>query len=214
MDNKATGSFGIPPEMQEAIRKSKNQASGEEESTQEEPKSSKKDEYTDSESIPEEFEKTDGEEAEEEEPKGPTDAEIAAKIEKDLGIELDEDDLWQLYFGILKKENIVIIPGKVHATFKTLSLDENDLLDEAMKDAVEKKLLDTGVYNIKARKTLSFCLVGMGKPSKIKSLGATSEETYENLVKKNTLMIEKFIKKWNQFLWLVNFKSMDEDLKN
>lgn len=213
----ATGSFGLPPEMEEAVRKSKAKASGNEEPEVEEKKTrkskKKEKEYVDSESIPEEVEAKVA--AEEEEEDEVDDESIAAEIEKELEITLDEDDLWNLHFGVLEKKNVCIIPGKVYVNFKTLTYDENEAVDRSIKSAVDEKLLDTGVYNRRARTTLSFCLTGLGKKGKVKSLGSDSEERYKKIGELNTIMIESILKRWNQFLWLIVYKgNQGDELKN
>lgn len=201
------GSFGIPEDMQEAIRKSKEKAGSSQESEHKakpEPKS--KSNYKDSESIPEEAEMKAAEEDSKEKQKK-EEAEIAEEIKKDLGIEFDEDDLWAFYFkNNLEKRNIVIVPGKVMATFRTIAMKENDTINDVLAEAVEKgSLLEAGMQNIRVKHTLAFGLRELGKPGKLKSLGENYEERLEALQEMNTMMIDKLMKKWNKFIWLLEY---------
>lgn len=197
---KKTGSFGIPDEMIEAINESKQKAKSTE----------AKEGYKDSESIPDVEEAQTEEEVQEEE-KTKTNAEIAEEIKKDLGIEIDEDNLWEfLYKNNLTKQDIVIVPGKMVATFKTISMKENQIIDEAMANAMEGKLLEGGFRNLNTLHLLAHGLRALGKPGQAKSLGDTFEDRFNAINEMNTLIVEKIAKKWNTFVWLLNYVVNEE----
>lgn len=218
MKGKAAGSFGIPEDLLKEVNKSKEKAQKSE---------GKKPSSTyDSESIPEDdgYSFDDGEKKEdprlekdkvnpvdETEPE-PTLEEQIATIEKYLGITITEDDLWSIFMGeTLEKSGIVIIPGKLEATFRTLSLDDTQTVDQHMAEAVEKKYLEAGFHNLKTKHLLSRGLVALGKPGKAKSLGHT-KDTFDALGGMSAILIEKLAQRWNQFTWLVNVvvnKEMD-----
>jgi hypothetical protein len=213
----AKGSFGIPEEMQEAIKKSKKQAEGAEASKQ------PKEEYRDSESIPEDIEKK----VEKEEAKELTPEEVevrekekrdetAEKLKKELGIEFDDDDMWNFYFNnTLTKRNVVIVPDKVQATFRTIDMDENELINDALSRAVDEKILEIGIQNVRVKYTLACALVEYGKPGKMKSLGETLEDRLKAIGKMNTMMVDMLIKKWNKFTWLLEYThGQDQQVKN
>ena len=92
--NAKGGSFGVPPEVMQAVNESKKKA-GQPEA---EP------EYKDSESIPEVEPEAPKKEAKKEEErseeKTPEEniAEMKAQALKDLGIEITEDDIWSLLY--------------------------------------------------------------------------------------------------------------------
>lgn len=199
---KTQGSFGIPEDMMNEINKSKKKASGEK-------VEEKKQSYTDSESIPDDGYKEGLDSPEEQEEQKLSD--IAKDIKKDLQIEITEDDLWQfLYNNNLTKREITIVPGKMVATFKTISMKENQTIDSAMAEAMEKKLLEGGFRNLNTLHLLSYGLLELGKPGEAKSLGDNNEARFKVLEEMNTLIIEKIAKKWNTFVWLLNYTVNEE----
>lgn len=207
------GSFGIPKEIQEAINESKSKKTKDTPPTEE---------YVDAESIPEEVtsenqnKSQSGIESEspEAESQDKKDEALAAQIREELGIELDEDDLWQFYFGTLEKKNIVVVPGKIHVTFRLIDMESDRKISEHMSVALEKKLLENGFRHLNTQHILSYGLTEIGKPGKVKSLGKDPEERFQALSKFNTLLIEKLSQRWNNFIWLVNHTvSKEMDLK-
>jgi hypothetical protein len=214
---KATGSFGLPPEMQEEIRKSKAKANGEnveEEAVNEQPKQkktkkAKKPEYTDSESIPEEVEaKVEADEKTEEDELNLE--EIVQKMKDDLEIEFDEDDLYNLWMSVLEKE-VAVVKGKVYAKLKTLSGDEDEEVLKAREEAFKTNTLEASIANRTAVKTLHFAVLGLGPKGKVKSLGNTPEERAKSLGKINTIMIERLMTKLRDFSFVCKYVQGEED---
>jgi hypothetical protein len=197
--NNNGGSFGIPEDLLEAVNESKAKAKGK--------KYEKKAQaYTDSESIPEETEEetSKAEEVIEEDPDVTLQKQIK-EIKASLKVDIDEDDLWSIFMGNqLEKEDIVIIPGKLVASMRTLSLDETQAIDTKMAEALEMKFLEAGFMNLKTKHLLAAGLTGLGKPGKARQLGKTHEERFEALGKMSTVLVERLAHKWNQFTWLVN----------
>ena len=212
---KVTGSFGLPPEMEEAVRKSKSKARGEtqeqEEEFVEQPKKKSKKEYKDSESIPEEVEaKVEKEEVVEEKSDEERLSDLAEEIKKDLEVEFDEDDLYKLYVSVLEKE-VAIVKGKVYAIFRTLNLEEDKIVVKARDAAMNEYTLEASIANETAIKTLNYAVLGLGPKGKVKSLGDTPEEREKSLDKINTLMIERLMNKLRDFSFLCKFVQGQED---
>ncbi len=196
------GSFGIPKDLLEAVNESKKKQGAA-------PTESKS---YDSESIPE-FEDKESEEPKSqekaEELKVETEEERVEKqlqdVKKSLGIDITEDDLWSIFMGNqLNKTGIAIIPGKLEASFSTLSVDDTQKIDKKMAEALEEKFLEAGFMNLKTKHLLAAGLTGLGKPGKLKAIGATHEERFEQLGKMSTILVERLAHKWNQYTWLVN----------
>lgn len=207
MDTQAKGSFGIPPEMREAIEKSKSQSQEEptQEATQEDDKTEAHTPEDSTEKSDDSPENPDINAEEETVPAQPTDEEIVREVEKLLEVKLSEDDVWSLDTGILTKENICVVPGRLYVTFRTLSMNESREVDRAIKAAVDEGLLDTGVMNVKARITLKYGLLAIGKKGDPRSLGNSSEERDTALGELNTLVVEKCISTWNRYGVLLNY---------
>lgn len=202
--NETGGSFGIPQNILDAVDSSKKKAKGKNTEETKEPEMA----FFDSETIPEVEESPQEEvpekDAEVKEPKVSVEEQIAV-IKKELGIEIDEDDLWKVFMGEqLEKSGIVVIPGKLEVTFKTHSLTTTQSIDQKMAEALELKFLEAGYRNLQTQYLLSEGIVGLGKPGKARQLGSTSEERFEQLGKMSTLLVERLAHRWNQFTWLVN----------
>lgn len=196
------GSFGIPKDLLDAVNESKKKQGV----TPTESKS------YDSESIPD-FDDKEPEASKAEEKveavKEETEEEKMEKqledIKKSLGVDITEDDLWSIFMGNqLNKTGIVIIPGKLEASFSTLSVDDTQKIDKRMAEALEEKFLEAGFMNLKTKHLLAAGLTGLGKPGKLKPIGTTHEERFEQLGKMSTILVERLAHKWNQYTWLVN----------
>lgn len=131
--------------------------------------------------------------------------EVMKEVETNLGIEIDEDDIWSFLFNneILKR-GITIVPGKMVATFKTLSLDATNDVDGKMAEALDEKRLESGFKNINTQHILAQGLVELGRPGQVKSIGETPEERFKVIGKMSSLLVEKLGQKWNQFVFLID----------
>ena len=218
------GSFGIPEDMMEEIKRSKEKAA------QAESKEDSSQEYYDSESIPEEevdspkedprkdkkesdrsdstsFEsivsQQDKEEAEE--------AKMAKYIEETSKIDLTEDDLWDFITkGTLTKRDIPIFPGKLHASFRTLTLKDDREINESLGRVVDNKVLESGFKNINTRLILSRGLVELGPPGKLKPFGKDISDRETQLEEMSTILIERIAQRWNNFDFLIRHKTKME----
>jgi len=202
------GSFGVPQDILNEIEKSKKKGRGEKEDVKEDPKESpKKTEFFDSESIPEsggEKFNPKVEEKEPEEEKGPTEEEQIKAAEKFLGVEISDDDLWPMFMGgHVEKAEIVIIPGKLSATFKTLSLNKNKKISSFMAKTIEEQYLEDGYRNIQTQHLLAAGLIALGKPGKVKELTDDYEEKFNQIGEMDTLLVGGLAEKWNSFNILV-----------
>lgn len=140
-------------------------------------------------------------------------AEALKQIREDLGVVIDEDDLWSiLYSNCLTKRNVTIIPGKMHATFRTHSLDETNAIDIKMAKVMEETRMENGIKNVNAQHILSYGLRELGKPGKMRSIGETPEARFKVLGEMSTMVIEVLVKKWNEFVFLVD-QSVKEEMK-
>lgn len=217
---KGKGSFGIPEEMMEQINESKRRAKESESVNSEETKKEEA-EYYDSESIPEDDQETQTDTPEkkdgfksaltEQAKRDKEDAQLAEHIEKESGINITEDDMWAFIIkGNLTKKDVPIFPGKLHASFKTLTLKEDREIHESLGSLVDSKILESGFKNVNTKLILSKGLVELGKPGALKSIGSNSKEREEELDKMSTLLIERIAQKWNNFTFLVEHKAKQE----
>ena len=81
---------------------------------------------------------------------------------------------------------------------------------KSLQKQYEKKMLEAGFRNLNTLQLLSHGLLELGRPGESKSLGETQEERFEALNEMNTLMVEKLAKKWNTFVWLLNYTVNEE----
>lgn len=135
--------------------------------------------------------------------------EVINEIKKDLGVEITEDDVWSMLFNNeIIKRGITVIPGKMSATFRTISLDDTNEVDSKMASELKIDRLENGYKNINTQYILSQGLIELGKPGQLKPLGETAEERFKAIGKMSALVVEKLGRKWNEFVFLV-----DETLK-
>ena len=204
-----TGSFGLPDDIAEEIRKSKAKGKGKQgPALKQAPK--EEESYTDSESIPEK----DVEAAEEETKLD----DILSKIKKELGVEISEDDFWDATFNDgLTKENVVVVPGKIYATFKTITMDEDIELHKKLSSHMGEEMVEQGYRDLQTKYLLSYCLLGLRKEGEaIRSLGETPDQRFEAIGKMTTLIVGKLGQKWNAFTVLLDsvLKSENEAKKS
>jgi len=199
----AGGSFGIPQDVLDAVEGSKKKAKGKRAKTKKvaEPEET----FFDSESIPEEDVKEEKESPEKDKDPEVSDQEEIEALQKELQIEISEDDIWKVFMGgQLEKKGITVIPGKLEVSFTTLSLDQTQYIDSSMAKALELKFLEAGYRNLQTQHLLSAGIVSLGKPGKLKPFGENDAERFNMLGKMSTLLVEKLAHRWNQYTWLVN----------
>lgn len=198
---KPQGSFGIGEDIMDAVNKSKAKAKAEDEQPE------KKAAY-DSESIPEVEEDSGPKDEGKKVSNDPNPEEIAKTIRKDLGIEITENDLWNFLFkGALEKKGITIVPGMMYATFKTVTMKQTLEVDEKLSEYLEKKLMESSFRNVQTVLMLSQGVIELGKTAEaLKSLGDSAEVREAALEKMPSLLVEKLSKKWNSFVYLLNYE--------
>lgn len=201
---KSNGSFGIPDELKQAI------------DSMEKKKTAPSQGVSDVEDLPIEDLRVEGSASKEDQQKDLTEKELKEKkrleqkklleeIKEDLGIKISEDDIWSFLLNneIIKKD-IVIVPGRLHATFKTLTLDETNAIDSIMAQDLEVKRLENGFKNINTQHLLSRSILELGKPNAPRSIGSTPKERFDTLGKMSALLVEKLGRKWNLFVFLID----------
>lgn len=119
----AQGSFGIPPQMQEALNRQQQQQS---KKAQEEAS-----ERVEAEAQIEEDVETSKEEEAEVKPLNPV--EMLTKI----GVDFNDKDLHQLLFKGFIEKDVPVVKNVLTATFKTLTGDEYDAVDELVADDIK-----------------------------------------------------------------------------
>ena len=130
--------------------------------------------------------------------------ELIKDLQKDLGITIDEDDVWGVLMGnTLEKRQIEIFPGRIYATFRTLNMKDSRYVGERLAEATDKKILDLEFNAIRIHHTLAAGVLEMGKPGKVNSLGETVEERFKSLDVMSTLVVDKLSKKWGSFTLLI-----------
>ncbi len=211
-----SGSFGIPQDMKDAIndieqKKRENQQKEPTSDVEEivtQPVLEKKKETEESEPLSDNFEELTVDQKEKKV------KEVLEEIRKNLDIEITEDDIWSfLYNNEIIKRNVVIMPGKMVATFKTISLDATNLVDSKMAEILDEKRLEAGFKNLNTQHVLSQGLIELGKPGKLKSLGETPEERFKVVGKMSALLVEKLGRKWNTFVFLVD-EAVKEEMES
>ena len=139
---------------------------------------------------------------------------IAKDIEKDLGITISENDVWDFLFSDkLEKSGIVIVQGKMHAVFKTLFVNDNTDISKALGEVLDLKMLEDGFRTLNTQHILSRTVLELGKPGISKSIGKDQEERFKALGNMSALLVDKLGKKWNSFFWLLEYtinREMDE----
>lgn len=142
----AQGSFGIPPEIQEAAQRARASAA----------KPAAPPVVEEPQATPEE-EAIDDKVAEASDP---------TKILETLGIKFSDELLQQLIFKGSVEQTINIVPGKLTAKCKTLTVEDHDLVDEIMAGEVQDiKMTNTGFENRRSLLVLSFGILELaGKP--------------------------------------------------
>lgn len=132
--------------------------------------------------------------------------ELLKEVRESLGVDITEDDIWEfLYNNTMTKKDIIIYPGKMHATFKySLTLEETQAIDQAMASALERNYLEAGFKNLNTQHIMSYVLLELGKPGKTRPLGQTPKERFEAIGNMSSLLIEQLARKWNQFLFLLD----------
>lgn len=163
MKGQSQGSFGIPPQIQEAAERSRaknsqnvKKAGEPQEEVQETPSA-----------APEA-----ASEAAAPSPAGPViNDELAKQMDpinvlQTLGIEFGDELLQQLIFKGFVEQNVEIIKGKLIAKFKTLTVEEFDLVDEMLAEEMnDKKMTNTGFENRRSLLILAFGVMELaGKP--------------------------------------------------
>lgn len=146
----AQGSFGIPPEIQEAGRRAKENAEKnvKKAGADETPVGATSDSPQASGSPVEGGDKPNDEIAEKSNP---------LKILESLGITFDDELLQQLIFKGYVEQTIDIVKGKLTAKCRTLTVEDHDLVDELLaKETEDTKMTNTGFENRRAMLVLAF----------------------------------------------------------
>ena len=205
----SNGSFGIPPEMQAEIEKSKKKAA------------QKPVDKTDIESVVEDFDppkkdprKEVPESVVKEDPKESY-AKLKAEALRDLEIELTDDDFFAyVYKNKLEKDSVCIMPGKLYAKFRSLSVSETIEIDKKTKISSTVDYTEAGIRNFNTLHLLSHGVFALGPTGKVRSLGETPDERYKALSEMGSLVVEKISQKWNLFVFLVStLMQEDENVK-
>lgn len=200
------GSFGIPPEMQEAINESKNKERKNpvtEEEAKEFTEAIKEDSSFD---LGESKDKETEEEVVEDEK---TLEEILNKEIKELSasldIEIDEDDIWSMLFETeLTKDKIIVIPGRFEVSFRTLNSVDNKAIDKKLEEFSRDGFLEEGIKNEMTLNLLAHGVMKMGRPGKAKELSKDIDEKYNSFAQLPTVVLDKIARKWNDFTRLTS----------
>jgi hypothetical protein len=198
----SSGSFGLPPEMQAEIEKSKKKAA------------QKPVDKTDAESVIEDYDPPKKEKPEAPKVEDPKEsyAKVKAEAMKDLEITLTDEDFFAYVFkNRLEKGDICILSGKLYAKFRSLSVAETIEIDRQTKRSSTIDYTEAGVRNFNTLHLLSHGVLEMGTKGKTKSLGATPEERYKAVEDMGSLVVEKISQKWNLFVFLVSTLMQEED---
>lgn len=151
MAGNAQGSFGIPPQIAEAGERARANA--------------RQNVKTAGEEKPEDEGKERKPEVEEDVPTQEDIQKVAKVVEnsnpvaalKTLGIEFNDEVLQNLIFKGFVEKTIEIVPGKLTAKLKTLTVEDHDLIDEMMaKESGEIKMTGAGYENRRSMLILCF----------------------------------------------------------
>ena len=211
---KMQGSFGLPEEMKKELNRlerRKNEVDGKQ---QEEPSV----EEPISEPIVSDVEEMVDKKIVDTEPLSKEDYAIKIKkvmqeVRDDLKIEITEADIWAyLYNNEIIKKDVVIFPGRMIATFKTLSLNNVNRIDSSMAKIYDEKRLEGGYKNKGTQSLLAEGLLELGKPGEARSTGTTTEERFDSVGKMGAMLVDILGQKWNEFTFLVE-KTIKMEMK-
>ncbi len=204
------GSFGMTPEMEEAIKASKNKEKGVDTEITPEMESDIKSsgvldkiqdlelEMGSNDKKPEETE-----ELEETKPEKTLDEILTERIEmlsKSLRYTVSEDEKWKMFLSYThEKDDVVIIPGKFVASFRILNSAESKEVGSKLSKFMEGSHLEEDYKNETTLQLLSRGVTAMGKFGHSKKLTNDVEERYKIFESLPVIFLDKIARKWNDF---------------
>jgi len=136
------------------------------------------------------------------------------ELQKYLGIALSEDELWQILFGnTLEKRNICIVPHKMYATFRTISMGDSNFIERQLGEIADSKLLKRGFDNINTQYLLAAGMLELGKPGNARSIGATIDERFKAIDGMSAFTVDLLSRKWTAYMNLVDKSLKRESYK-
>lgn len=131
--------------------------------------------------------------------------EMIELLEKDLKTTISDDDIWQVLFGnTLEKRSVCIFPGRMFATFRTISMDDANKIENLMADAADGTVLKRGFDNLNTQYVVAAGVLELGKPNLAKNLGETMEVRYETFKPMSSVVVDRLSKKWGSFMTLID----------
>lgn len=204
------GSFGMTPEMEEAIKASKDKMKdGDKKITPEMEKDIKSSGVLDqiedlNLDMSEKEEKKEETDSKEDAPEKTLDEILTKRIEllsKSLRYEVTEDEKWEMFLSETHvKEDVTIIPGKFVASFKILNSAESKEVGTALAKFMEESShLEEDYKNETTLHLLSQGVVAMGKLGYSKKLSSDVTERYKIFESLPVIFLDKIARKWNDF---------------